>query len=131
VNLESALFRSIAQAIVPEVVQLSDVEWGSFRAIVHHAVSQRPRRMQRQLAIFLQALNVMALLRYGRTLPRLDVARRTHFLESVQDSRVQLMRRGFWGLRTLVFMGYYARPEATTAIGYRGNVRGWQARAPL
>ena len=38
------------------------------------------------------------------------------------------VRRGFWGLRTLVFMGYYARPEAAAAIGYRADVRGWEAR---
>ena len=49
-------------------------------------------------------------------------------LETLQDAPVLLLRRGIWGLRTLAFMGYYTRPDAQRAIGYRADPRGWEAR---
>jgi len=58
----------------------------------------------------------------------LDPARRARFLDSLQTSRLLLARRGIWGLRTLVLMGYYGRPRAAAAIGYRADPRGWEAR---
>ena len=64
----------------------------------------------------------------GRRFSALDVARRTRFLLALQNSPVLLLRRGIWGLRTLVFMGYYGRPEAAALIGYRADARGWEAR---
>src|SRR5207244_1401337 len=57
-----------------------------------------------------------------------DPARRARFLDSLQTSRLLLARRGIWGLRTLVLMGYYGRPRAAAAIGYRADPRGWEAR---
>jgi hypothetical protein len=52
--------------------------------------------------------------------------RRAKFLEEVERSPLLLVRRGFWGIRTLIMMGYYARPEAKAEIGYRATGRGWR-----
>jgi hypothetical protein len=41
---------------------------------------------------------------------------------------VKLIRRGVWGLRTLVLMGCYTRAEMMDGIGYRAHARGWAAR---
>jgi hypothetical protein len=49
-------------------------------------------------------------------------------LRGIENSRLLLLRRGIWGLRTLVFMGYYARPEAAAALGYAAAPRGWELR---
>jgi hypothetical protein len=38
-----------------------------------------------------------------------------------------IIRVGFWGLRTLALLGYYARPEAAEEIGYTADRRGWEA----
>jgi hypothetical protein len=51
------------------------------------------------------------------------------FLEAVQDSRLTLVRRGFWGLRTLVLMGYYGRAQAAAEIGYQPRMGGWRERS--
>jgi len=40
---------------------------------------------------------------------------------------MQIIRVGFWGLRTLALLGYYARPEAAQEIGYTADPRGWEA----
>ena len=45
----------------------------------------------------------------------------------LQDHPVERIRCGFWGLRTLVFLGYYGRPSGVQATGYRADPRGWEA----
>ena len=39
-----------------------------------------------------------------------------------------LFRRGVWGLRTLVMMGWYTNPSVIAALGYRASAAGWEAR---
>lgn len=123
------VFKTIAEVVVPESAELDRAGWESFDKIVEHALAQRPAKMRRQLAVFLRLLDVSSVLRHGRRLAALSIDQRTRFLEAVQDSRLLLIRRGFWGVRTLILMGYYARPEAMAVIGYGAGARGWQARA--
>ena len=121
-------FRNLATTIVPEAVSLDDRGWDEVEAIIEQGLASRPASMRRQLRLFVRALTVLPLLRFGKTFGRLDPAKRTAFLESVQNAPLLLIRRGFWGLRTLVFMGYYSRHEARAAIGYRADARGWTVR---
>jgi hypothetical protein len=118
-------------AVVPESVGLSDGEWNEAAAIIARAIAARPAGVRRQLGLFLRALDLVALVRYGRGLRSLSVAKLTALLESLARSRVLALRRGVWGVRTLAFMGYYARPAAARAIGYRASAAGWDGvRAP-
>jgi hypothetical protein len=120
--------RAIAEAVIPEATRLSDEEWAGVEAIIDGALAQRPPRIRRQVRILLRSLDILAWLRQGRLLHRMPLPARTRFLRSIENSPILLIRRGFWGVRTLVLMGYYARPEAAAAIGYRADARGWEAR---
>ncbi|MGH7544755.1 MAG: hypothetical protein ACREKI_01070, partial [Gemmatimonadota bacterium] len=114
--------------VVPEAAHLGERGWADLEALVERAVASRPAALRRQLRFFLRLLQWMPLFRYARTLTALDPARRARFLAGVQDSRVLLLRRGFWGVRTLVLLGYYTRPGAAEEIGYRAPPGGWEAR---
>lgn len=96
--------------------------------IVEQALASRPPRLQRQLVILIRAIEWLPLLRYGRRFTQLEGERRARVLVALQESPLLLLRRGFWGLRTLALMGYYARPAAAASIGYRADPRGWEAR---
>lgn len=122
------VLRAVAATVVPEAVGLDPAQWDEVEGIVARAIAARPPAMQRQLALFLHALEWLPLVRYGRRLSRLAPERRARFLEGLQRAPLLLVRRGFWGLRTLVLMGYYGRPAAAAAIGYRADPRGWEAR---
>ena len=124
------VFRAIAQTVVPEATRLSEDEWAGVEAIVERALAPRPPRLRRQLVVLIRLLQWLPLFRYGRPFTALDPAHRTRFLASIQDAPLLLLRRGFWGLRTLALMGYYARPEAAAEIGYRARPEGWEARRP-
>jgi hypothetical protein len=123
-------FRALAVAIVPAAASLAAAEWDELEAIVERALSARPARMRRQLALFVRLLTVAPLLRHRRRFGALDPAAQARFLGAVERSPLLLLRRGFWGLRTLVYMGFYGRAAAATAIGYRAHVRGWEWRVP-
>lgn len=120
--------RAIAEIVVPETRQLDETEWRAFEEIIERALSQRPKAMRRQLALFIRVLNLRCIARHGRSLSKIDLASRTEFLESVQNSQIMLFRRGFWGVRTLIFMGFYARSDVGAQIGYAAQKLGWQAR---
>jgi hypothetical protein len=123
-----ATFRAVAVTVVPEAASLGEEGWQRLEAIVEGALAARPARLHRQLRLLLRLIRVLPLARWGRTFDALGAARSTRVLERLQDAPVFILRRGFWGLRTLVLMGYYARPEAAATIGYAANVRGWEAR---
>jgi hypothetical protein len=118
-------FRALAATIVPRAAALATAQWAAVEAIIEGALLQRPVRMRRQLAGFIRVVNLLPAFRWGRTFRRLDPARRARVLRSLERSPLFLVRRGFWGLRTLVYMGYYGRPEVHEAIGYGARLRGW------
>lgn len=121
-------FRSVATAVVPEAESLDARDWEAVESIVEQALASRPARVRRQLVLFLRLLSLLSLPRHGRRFAALSKSARISLLDELQRSRITLLRRGTWGVRTLVFMGYYARPEAAAAIGYRADPRGWEAR---
>lgn len=122
------MFRALAQTFVPETAALDEPGWAQVEAIVEQALSERPPKVRRQFVLLIRILESLPLVRWGRRFSALDAATRLRFLEALQRSPVLLLRRGVWGIRTLVFMGYYARPDAGALIGYRAAARGWEAR---
>jgi hypothetical protein len=121
-------FRAVAETVVPEARALPPEEWRALETIVESALAERPAKLRGQVRLLVRMIELAPVLRYGRGFTALDPARRTAVLRLLQDAPLLLLRRGFWGLRTLVLMGYYARPAAAAAIGYRADPRGWEAR---
>ena len=122
------VFRAIATAVVPEASRLDEHRWAAVEGIVERALLLRPPPLRRQLGVFIRLVQWLPVLRFGRPFTRLDPGRRARVLAAIQNAPVLVLRRGFWGLKTLILMGYYARPEAAVEIGYRAYSRGWEAR---
>ena len=120
---------TLAQAVVPEAAHLDAAGWADLDAIIEQALAARSPALGRQLRWLIRALQWLPFLYYGRPLTTLDPVRRSRFIERVQRAPFLVVRRGFWGLRTLLLMGYYGRPAGAAAVGYRGDPRGWAARA--
>src|SRR5688572_7505993 len=114
--------------MVPDAAALDERAWRDVNASIAQALAKRPPAARRQLALLVRVLDTLPLFRWGRRFHELGAARRARFLDAVQHSPILLLRRGVWGLRTLVFMAYYARPEVQASLGYRAAARGWSAR---
>jgi hypothetical protein len=120
-------FRAAAETFIPEIAMADAATWNRLTAIISETLASRPAGLQRQVLLFIRLLDLGALARHGKRLARLDSARRTRFLERVAASRLLLLRRGMWGLRTLVQMGWYGQPEIQQSLGYRASPAGWSA----
>src|SRR5688572_12898029 len=96
-SLQGTQFRSIAEVVVPETATMNDAQWLAFYSVVDNALAKRPAKMVRQLKLFLKILNIISLIRYRRPLHRIDRSQRVKLLSSIEDSKILLFRRGFWG----------------------------------
>jgi hypothetical protein len=123
-----SILRAVATTVVPESSALNELEWREIEDVIDQALVKRTSRVRRQLIVFLRLLQHLAVARYGKPLTRLNARQRVAFLESIERAPLLLIRRGFWGVRTLIFMGYYTRADVASAIGYRAHRDGWAAR---
>ncbi len=122
-------FRAVVETVVPEASRLDAAAWREVGSVIETALRQRTAHQRRQLALFLRVLSVLAIARGGRGFAALPPARRHALLARLAASRLLLLRRGAWGVKTLALMGYYGRAAAAVEIGYRASPRGWEARA--
>ncbi len=125
-----ATFRAVAETVVPEVASLGPDEWREVCTVIERALAARPEATRGQLVTFLRLVEFLPLVRLQGRFSRLSPERRREELERLERSRTLLFRRGMWGVRTLVFMGYYTRPAVQAALGYRATAAGWSARRP-
>lgn len=108
----------LAIRIVPETTELDAAGLSRFFGIIDEALQDRPASVRRQFAIFLGVLRWAPLARYGSPLDKLRAERQDVVLRWFEDCPVSLLRKGFWGLKAMVFMGYYGQPETNELVGY-------------
>jgi hypothetical protein len=123
-----SILRAITTTIVPETSSLDERAWLELEAVIARAASSRGPRVVGQIVKFLRLVQALPVIRYGRRFTSLGPRRRAAFLASLERSRLLVLRRGFWGIRSLIFMGYYTRDDVAESIAYRANTRGWAAR---
>ena len=121
-------FRAFAQSFIPETAGASEPEWRNLEAAVQSALDARPSAVRRQILLFVRLVDIAARARHRHGFGALDAARSTRLLQGLARSRILLLRRGVWGLRTLVMLGWYTDPAVIAALGYRAVAAGWDAR---
>ena len=120
-------FRALAAGFVPETSLATETQWATLEATTARAIAERPPALARQLAWLIRLLDLLSWIRFGRGVTRLDARCRSALLEGLAASRLLLLRRGIWGLRTLVMLGWYTQAEVAAALGYRASPAGWGA----
>ncbi|MCC6317956.1 MAG: hypothetical protein IT361_09720 [Gemmatimonadaceae bacterium] len=126
-----ATFRAVASTVIPEVSALDHEGWSALEAAVERALAKRPEAMRRQLLTLLRLIEYLPVARPFGRFSHLREDRRLVVLRRLERSPLPLMRRGIWGLRTLVMLGYYTQPAIQDALGYRAHRDGWAARRRL
>lgn len=121
-------FRAVVETVVPEASELDPGGWSRVEEIVEDALRARPPSLRVQLRVLLRVVRWLPVLRWGRTFPSLSLDARRRFLAFLQDAPVLLLRRGFWGIRTLAFLGFYGRREVHRELGYDARLRGRRDR---
>jgi hypothetical protein len=119
--------RAIGSVVLPSPEALDEEGWETAESIIEGALADKPAGVKLQLRLFLRAVNLLPLATTGRTLANLPLEKRTAFLERLHKSPLMPLRRGLWGVRTLLFMGYYNQDLVRKAIGYDADPWGWTA----
>lgn len=122
------LFRAVVRATVPSAEGFDEARWTRAEEIVEVSLADRTGAMRRQVVLFLRLLDVLARVRFGRGLARLDPGLARRLLGRLERAPVLLLRRGVWGVRTLAFMGCYGQEAARVHLGYAAAAAGWEAR---
>jgi hypothetical protein len=119
------MIRAVASTVLPETSNLDDTGWRELDRIVEQSVGTRPPPLRRRLRLFLRLIGWAALIRYQMPFHALSLKRRERVLRYFENNPLSLLRVGFWGVRTLVMMGFYGQPTVQNEIGYRPDPRGW------
>ena len=127
---DETLFRSLTVTVVPEANSLSESEWSVLSAVIDQALGSRPPAVRKQLSAFISLIRMITFARHAKSFTVLSSQQRYGLLHSLETSRIAVFRKGMWGLRTVLMMGFYARPDVASAIGYRADRRGWAALRP-
>ena len=123
-----ATFRAVATTVVPETSALQADGWSALEAMVEQQLAARPEGMRRQLVTFLQVIEYLPVVWHRGRFTRIGPAQRADTLHRLERSSILLLRRGMWGLRTLVMLGYYTQATVQARIGYRAHPDGWALR---
>ncbi len=118
------VFEEVARRVVPAVGNLSEADRQRVFEIVDRALMERPAAVRRQLVLFLGIIRWLPLMRWGRRFESLSEGPQEAMLRFFQDGPIGPFRAGFWGLKTLMFMGYYGREAAWAEVGYEPDVEG-------
>jgi hypothetical protein len=118
-----AVWSALARRIVPRSLAAGEEAEARFLSVVGEALAERPS-LARPLAAFLALVRWLPVLLHGRRFERLGAARQEAFLRMLERSRLAPVRQGFAGVRTLVLMGHYGRPELGPELHYEPSREG-------
>ena len=127
-SLTGAAFRSVAVSFVPELGSADERVWATVERTIDSALGARHSALGEQVRMFIKVIDLLARLRFGRGVHRLEPGQVGRLMGALERAPFRLIRRGVWGLRTLVLMAYYTQPEVVASLGYRADRAGWAAR---
>ena len=125
----AARLRPLLATMVPATSALSAAELDRVLDRVDARLALEDPGLRRQLRLFVRVVWWLPVLTSFRTFGGLPPARREAFLLRLQDGPVPKLRVGLWGLRTLLYLGWYGDPAVQEGLGYRPDARGWEALA--
>ena len=123
----AARLRPLLATMVPAASGLDEAGLERVLARVDARLALEDPRLKWQLALFVRVLWWLPVLGTLRTFGGLSPAGREIFLHWVQACPVTKVRVGLWGLRTLLYLGWYGDPAVQAGLGYRPDFRGWDA----
>ena len=120
----AGMLERVAVRLAPQLAGAGEAERAAVLAVIDGALAERPERVRRQVGVLLGLIRWLPVVRWGVRFDRLSPARQDAMLRWFQDAPLGLARKGFWGLRTLVWMGWYGRPECWPEVGYEQDLEG-------
>jgi hypothetical protein len=114
-------FRAAAGRIIPSEPGSPGADSDGAIRVVDAAIAARSETDRRLLTAFLRAVEILPLVRYGRSFSSLSPERQDAVLEWLERNHwLAKFRQGFFGLKTFVLIGYYGLETTWSDIEYPG-----------
>ena len=114
----------LARRMIPQLDGADESEQRKVVQIVDDALASRAPGLQTQFKVFLKLIRFSPLVRYGKKLDSLPPEDQDKVMRGFQDSPIPKFRSGMWGLKTLIYMGYYGDPDRAGQFGYNPSLTG-------
>ncbi len=114
-----SILEAVGSRIMPGSDSLDEAGRDRFHTLISRALDARTPIMQTQFSLFLTAVHWLPILRWGRTFESLSPENQDCFLRWLQTNPIRNLRQGFWGLKTIVCIGYYGQSELSDRFSYR------------
>ncbi len=118
--------RAIVEAFIPATQGLSAQEYAALIARIDARLAQEEPIVTTQLRFLVRVLDFLPLFRYGAPLHSLPADQRHRFLAWMQDCPIAKLRVGVWGLRTMIYVGWYTDTQVAQGLGWKASAGGWQ-----
>lgn len=112
-------FVAIQRCAVPRSAAFAEEQARESLVLVTRFLREKPSGVRFKLVLFLIYIDALSLLRGARLFPKLEGEKQRRVLKSLFDSRISLIRKGFWGLNTLSRLGVYGQPSVYPSLNYR------------
>ena len=112
-------FLAIQGCAVPRSRTFSPAQREEGLRIVNQLLAQQPAGVRRKLFALFVLIELLAWVTGGTGFPDLDGARQARVLALLFDARTPLLRKGFWGLNTLVKLSVFGQPAVYPDIRYQ------------
>jgi len=118
----------LAARIVPESAGAPAQVTDPLLAAIDGELRPRPRLQQLEFKLLLLTIRWMTVPFTLHRFERLPAERQDGWLRFLENAPLTLLRAGIWGLKTLIFLGYYTQGGVQQRIRYlpskeEGNVR--------
>ena len=113
----------LAARIVPESAGAPPQVTDPLLAAVDEELRPRPRLQQFEFKLLLFAIRWMTVPFTLHRFEHLPPERQVRWLRLLESAPLTLLRVGIWGLKTLVFLGYYTQDSVLPRIRYFPSMR--------
>jgi hypothetical protein len=114
----------LAKRIVPDIATLPETEQLEVVCRIDDALWGREPALRMQFLAFLKILKLSFLPRHLKTFDRIKPAQQDDLIRKFEDHSIGKLRSGIWGVRTLIFMGYYGNPGRAKQFHYTPSLNG-------
>lgn len=116
----------LGTVVAPGLAELDSRGQWRFRTLINTMLLRRSESERRQIRLFLFVIRWLPAIVFFRPFERIPIGAQGWILRFLENAPLKLLRSGFWGLKTLLYLGYYGQPDVAEARHYvpdlkRGN----------
>ena len=115
---QAAFVLHLATRLVPEAASLDPRRRRRIRLIMRRMLRRRSGAERFQVRLFLWIIRWLPAPVFFRPFERTPTGVQNWLLRRLESAPLKLVRSGFWGFKTLIFLGYYGQKPTATAIHY-------------